>query len=77
MIKKRKSFPELCSTVLINEIIPREKKYGVKVPPRSVGLIVKDEHDGKITRKETRELLDKMFLEAQQQTSCEEYNHAE
>lgn len=60
-MKNQKTFPELVFAVLINEIEPRQKKFGVTIPAAIAGSIVKMEHTGIITRKETRLLLDHLF----------------
>jgi hypothetical protein len=44
--------------ILINEIIPREAKYGVKIDPLLIGLLTRAEFFGFISRHQLRQLLD-------------------
>jgi Glu-tRNA(Gln) amidotransferase subunit E-like FAD-binding protein len=59
-----RTFPQLLAVIFINEVIPRCKKHNVSIKDVSIKLIAaicRWELDGKISRKETREMLDVYF----------------
>lgn len=60
-----RTFPQLCATVVINEIEPRAKRHaGARPPGAFVGALVALEHDKAITRKQLRRLVDNWYAEA-------------
>ena len=58
-MKEKKTLPNLCATILMNEVFPRNEKNKVEIPPEITGILVHCEYHGIYTRRETREYLDK------------------
>lgn len=60
-----RTFPQLCATVVINEIEPRAKRSGgVRPPAAFVSALVALEQERVITRKELRGIVDGWYREA-------------
>ena len=57
----KRTFEQLCSVILINEIEPRAKKFGAYPPSQLAGLIAFAEHEGATTRMDTRRYLDRFY----------------
>ena len=57
-----RTWPESCSVILINEVAPRAKKLGLTIEefcnPSAIGALARLEHEGIISRKTLREILD-------------------
>ncbi len=59
--KERWDAAKRCFNIIINDLLPRLKKRKMKIsaiPPELVGSCVRLEIEGKITRRETRKIID-------------------
>jgi hypothetical protein len=57
--RPKRTLPQLCATICINEVFPREAKHKVKIPPEFAGMLARREFNGEITRKELRAAMDR------------------
>lgn len=59
--RPKRSWPSLCAVICINEVFPREKKYGFYIPPDICGALARLEYEGLITRRGLRRAYDKFY----------------
>lgn len=52
---------QTAAIIMIEEIMPRAKRYGFFLHEAIAGLLFRAEHEGKITRREVRKYLDEIY----------------
>ena len=60
----KRTWPQHCCVILLNEIEPRVKRYGLRLNDGALhqaAAIAWVEYNGETTRKQTREMLDSLF----------------
>lgn len=55
-----KVYSNIVAKILINEILPRQKKYGIIIPSEVMTIVAIREYFGEINRHTTRQILNKV-----------------
>lgn len=56
-----RTLEQLAAVIMINEVMPRAKRFGFYPPEIIVGLIFRAEYAKMISRRKSRELLDEFY----------------